>query len=79
MRTTQTAAARDWGYATALLAAVSVLLLGLRLSGRAFLTLDFEALVIYLPTLVSLLIYVKMRGFGIFSRPAGGALSKAPS
>jgi hypothetical protein len=58
---------------------VSVLLLGLRLSGRAFLTLDFEVLVIHLPTLVSLLIYVRMRVFGASSTPAGGALSKRPS
>lgn len=66
----------DWGYATVLLAAVSIILLGLRLSGRAFLTLEFEVLVVYLPTLVSLLIYARVTGFGVSSSPEGRALPK---
>ena len=56
----QMCAAKNWGYAFILLAAVSAFFLTLRLIGRAFIVPEFEVLVIYLPTVVCLLIYVTM-------------------
>jgi hypothetical protein len=50
---------KNWGYALILLAGVSLLFLSLRLSGRAFITLDLEILIIYMPTLVCLLVYAR--------------------
>jgi hypothetical protein len=54
-------AANHWGYALILLIAVSSFFLTLRFSGRAFITPDFEILVIYVPTVVSVLVYAKIR------------------
>jgi len=56
-----------------------VLLLALRLSGQAFLNLDFEILVIHVPTLVSLIVYARKRGFGALSGVAARALSTSPN
>ncbi len=56
----QISAAKNWGYAFILLAAVSAFFLTLRLIGRAFIVPEFEVLVIYLPTVICLLIYVTM-------------------
>jgi len=53
-------AAKDWGYALILLIAVSSFFLTLRFSGRAFIAPDFEILVIYVPTIVSVLVYAKI-------------------
>ena len=50
-------AGRYWCYALVLLIAVSSFFLALRFSGRAFTVVDFEILVIYLPTLVCALVY----------------------
>jgi hypothetical protein len=55
-------AGKYWGYALIPLIAVSLLFLALRLSGRAFTVLDFEILVIYLPTLICVLVYAKTIG-----------------
>ena len=55
-------AAKNWGYALILLAAISALFLTLRLVGRAFIVPEFEALIVYLPTVVCLLVYVSMVG-----------------
>jgi hypothetical protein len=55
-------ASKYWGYALILLIAVSSLFLALRLSGRAFTVVDFEILVIYLPTLICVLVYAKTMG-----------------
>ena len=48
---------KHWRHALALLIVVSSIFLALRLSGRAFTVVDFEVLVIYLPTLVCALVY----------------------
>jgi len=63
------AARRDWGYAFIFLAIVSALFVVLRFSGRAFLALEFEVLVIHLPTVVCLLVYAANRRFGFLSKP----------
>jgi hypothetical protein len=55
-------ASKYWGYALMLLVAVSSLFLALRLSGRALTVVDFEILVIYLPTLICVLVYAKTMG-----------------
>jgi len=49
---------KHWRYALILLVAVSLFFLALRFSGRAFMVVDFEVLVIYLPTLLCAVIYV---------------------
>jgi hypothetical protein len=53
---------KHWGYALALLTTVSVFFLALRFSGRAFTALEFEILVIYVPTVVCVLVYVTKIG-----------------
>lgn len=63
----QTATTREWSYAAFLLAIVSLLFILLRVSGRAFVAPEFEMLVIYLPTVVSFLVYVAQRRFGLSS------------
>ena len=50
-------ATKYWRNALILLIAVSSFFLALRFSGRAFMVVDFEILVIYLPTLVCALVY----------------------
>jgi len=57
----ETAATGDWGYALILLAILSALFLGLRLYGQAFVTLDFEILIIHVPTVICLLVYMATR------------------
>jgi len=54
---TEAEASKYWRYALILLIAVSSFFLALRFSGRAFTVVDFEILVIYLPTLVCALVY----------------------
>ncbi len=63
---------RDWAYALILLAIVSAVFLGLRFYGQAFVALEFEILVIHVPTVICLLVYVATRRFGLFSEPASG-------
>ena len=55
-------ASKYWRYALILLIAVSSFFLALRFSGRAFMVVDFEVLVIYLPTLLCAVIYVTTIG-----------------
>ena len=56
----QSRAVKEWGYAVILLLAISGLFLTLRLAGRAFIALEFEVLVIYMPAIVCLLSYMKI-------------------
>jgi hypothetical protein len=55
-------ASKYWRYALILLVAVSLFFLALRFSGRAFMVLDFEVLVIYLPALLCAVVYVTTIG-----------------
>jgi hypothetical protein len=59
----ETSATRDWGYALLLLAMLSALFLGLRLYGQAFVTLEFEILIIHVPAVICLLVYIATRRF----------------
>jgi len=54
----ETSATRDWGYALVLLAMLSAFFLGLRLYGQAFVTLEFEILVIHVPAVICLVVYI---------------------
>ncbi|WP_455283967.1 hypothetical protein [[Eubacterium] cellulosolvens] len=71
----ETATTRDWAYALILLAMLSAVFLGLRFHGQAFVTLEFEILVIHVPTVTCLLVYVATRRFGLFSKPASSDLT----
>jgi hypothetical protein len=55
-------ASKYWRYALILLIVVSSLFLALRFSGRAFTVVDFEVLVVYLPTVVCALVYLTTTG-----------------
>jgi hypothetical protein len=59
---TETEATKYWRYALILLIAVSSFFLALRFSGRSFTVVDFEILVIYLPTIVCALVYATTIG-----------------
>ncbi len=63
---------RDWNYALALLIVVSGIFLILRFAGRAFVTIDFEILVIHFPAVICLLIYVAKRYSASVWKPFAG-------
>ena len=67
-------ATRDWRFALAFLAVISVFFLALRILGRAFMTWEFELLVIYVPTLVCLAFYVLKTRAALPSEDRGHAL-----
>ncbi|MGD0549046.1 MAG: hypothetical protein ABSA81_00705 [Candidatus Bathyarchaeia archaeon] len=54
---TEAEESKYWRYALIILIIVSSFFLVLRFSGRALTVVEFEILVIYLPTLVSALVY----------------------
>ncbi len=60
---TSTDERKTWFYAFAILVLVSIWMVGMRLSGNAFLAPDFEATVIYLPTVVAGIVagYIALR------------------
>lgn len=49
---------KSWAYAFLIMLLLSGLMLGLRLASLSFLALDFELLVIYVPTLIAAVVYV---------------------
>ena len=67
-------ATREWGFALAFLALISVFFLALRVLGGAFIAWEFELLVIYMPTLVCLAFYVLKRRAALPSEDRGHAL-----
>jgi len=55
-------ATKYWRYAVLLLVALSSFFLTLRFLGRSFIVIDFELLIIYMPTILCVLVYVIMIG-----------------
>jgi len=74
----ETGTPREWVYALLLLTLVSAFFLALRLSGRALLALDFEVLVVYLPTAICLLVCAARTSPGL-SEPAVRTLAEESS
>ena len=52
---------QGWALAFLVLLIVSIIMLGMRLSGAAFLILEFEFSLIYLPTILAGLLLVRLR------------------
>jgi uncharacterized membrane protein YhdT len=69
-------ATKYWGYALLLLVVVSLFFLILRFSGRSFVIVDFEILIIYMPTILCVLVYAMMIG-RMVQRGAARALIQA--
>lgn len=61
-----TDAGREWGLALVLLTAVSILFASLRLLGHAFIVLEFEWFVVYLPTTLCLAFFL-LKKHAVFS------------